>query len=190
MKLDKFGLTKDAILDGEYAEFDAVENPKKVKENMYLASVVDTIVQDAFSDLEDAYKENDALTEELESVQAQLESAQMDVQRANAAAEVKAVDDAKVKQAENLLADLELSFRNIKEKSEADTQTIENLKAELSNAVAQVNSSTNDEEVDILRTQIQELESRVAQRDDDYATLAADVNAVLDGLEAKFNELE
>ena len=64
MHLGKYGMTRGDILKGDRAEFEHVENPRREKEPMYLASIVDKVVEDAFEDLRESLQETDALAEE------------------------------------------------------------------------------------------------------------------------------
>lgn len=64
MHLGKYGMTRGDILKGNRVEFEHVENPRREKEPMYLASIVDKVVEDAFEDLRESLQEADALAEE------------------------------------------------------------------------------------------------------------------------------
>lgn len=64
MHLGKYGMTRGDILKGGRVEFEHVESPRREKEPMYLASIVDKVVEDAFEDLRESLQETDALTEE------------------------------------------------------------------------------------------------------------------------------
>lgn len=182
MKLEKYGLTEAAILEGEFAEFEPVVNNRKEKREVYLKEIVDTVVQDAFDDLRTTLEENKELRAEVEKLTAELEASNRLLHQARADAGIKESDEAQLKRAENVLADLEHQVDQFKQKRQQDAAHIAQLEQQLS----QLN---HDDELEQLHQQIIELEQRDAQRDADYQSLADDVNDVLDSLESKFADL-
>jgi hypothetical protein len=182
MELEKYELTKQAILNGEYAEFDAVEKPRREKRPMYLAEVVDQVVEDTFADLRSAYQENDDLTAENGKLKKAVEDSQTQLLKANGASKVKQSDDIRLKKAESLLSDMEKTFNNYKVNKAKDEQQIKSLQQQLSQAPA-------TDEVDKLRSRITQLQKADKEREENYQSLATDVNAVLDKLEEKFADL-
>lgn len=182
MILEKYGLTKEAILEGEFAEFEPIVNNRKEKRETYLKEAVDTVVKDTFEDLRTTLEENDELRAEVERLNAELEASSGLVQQARADASVKQSDEAKLKRAENLLADLEHQVEQFKQKRQKDAFHIAQLEQQLL-------ENDHSDEIEHLRQQISELEQRDAERDADYQSLADDVNNILDSLEAKFADL-
>lgn len=181
--LEQFGLTRDAIQNGEVAEFDVVENKRKEKRPVYVGEVVDKVVELTFQELRNAYDENDNLEAQLTSAKNEVTNADNELEKLKSAAQVKSEDDAKLKKAENLLSDLSVSLSNFKKKRSQDAQQISDLQAKLENA------NGNNDVVDQLQARIHELEDLDKKRDDDYNALSNDVNAVLDALEARFSDL-
>lgn len=182
MILEKYGLTEEAILEGEFAEFEPVENNRKEKRETYLKEAVDTVVKDTFEDLRTTLEENNKLRAEVERLNAELESSNGLLEQARADAIVKQEDESKLKRAENLLADMEYQVEQFKKKRQEDSLHIAQLEQQLL-------ENDRSDEIEHLRQQISELEQRDAERDADYQRLADDVNAVLDSLEAKFSDL-
>ena len=182
MILEKYGLTEAAILEGEFAEFEPIANNRKEKRETYLKEAVDTVVQDTFEDLRTTLEENNELRAEIEKLHAELEASSGLVQQARADAGIKQSDEAQLKRAENVLADLEHQVEQFKQKRQEDAAYIVQLEQQLS-------QPNHDDEIEHLRQQISELEQRDAQRDADYQSLADDVNDILDSLEARFADL-
>lgn len=182
MQLDKYGLTKEAILNGDYAELDTVEKPHREKRPMYLAEVVNKIIEDTFSDLRAAYLEIDQLTDENAKLKETVDQDQLAITKAKGDATVKQQDDARLKKAENLLSDMEKSFETYKANKAKDDKEIVELQKKLANAPA-------SDDVDKLRGRVAELQKVDQDREEKYRLLAKDVNAVLDELEKKFSDL-
>lgn len=182
MKLDQYDLTKDLILEGEYPEFTPVKSAWKEKRPVYLGEVVDTVVQAAFADLEELYRENDVLLEENTQYAEQLLQTENALHAAQAQAAVKSEDEAKLKQVENLFADLETTISNYKKKRAEDAQMINDLQHKLSTAV-------DGADIERLQGRIRDLEQMDSERESAYQDLADDVNAVLDGLSERFESL-
>ena len=182
MILEKYGLTEAAILEGEFAEFEPIANNRKEKRETYLKEAVDTVVRDTFEDLRTALDEKNELQAEVEKLNAELEASSGLVQQARADAGIKQSDEAQLKRAENVLADLEHQVEQFKQKRQEDAAYIVQLEQQLS-------QPNHDDEIEHLRQQISELEQRDAQRDADYQSLADDVNDVLDSLESRFADL-
>ena len=182
MELDKYGLTKEAILNGDYAELDPVERPKKEKRPMYLAEVADKIIEDTFTDLRAAYLEIDQLTDENAKLKETVDQDQIAITKAKGDAMVKQQDDARLKKAENLLSDMEKSFETYKANKAKDEKEIAELQKKLADA------PTSDE-VDRLHDRVAELQKIDQDREEKYRALADDVNNVLDALEEKFSDL-
>ena len=182
MKLEKYGLTEAAILEGEFAEFEPVVNNRKEKREVYLKEIVDTVVQDAFEDLRTTLEENNELRAEVEKLKAELEASNNLLHQARADAGIKQSDEAQLKRAETVLADLEHQVDKFKQKRQEDAAYIAQLEQQLS-------QNNYADEIEHLHQQIRELEQRDAQRDADYQSLADDVNDILDSLEARFADL-
>lgn len=182
MILDKYGLTEEAILEGDYAEFDSITNNRKEKRETYLKDAVDTVVQDTFSDLREVLNERNELREQLEHANQQLADSEGLIKQTRADAGIKQSDEAQLKRAENVLADLEHQVEQFKQKRSEDTSRIASLEQQLA-------EKDNSSELESLRQQIRDLEQRDAEREADYQKLADDVNDVLDSLEARFSDL-
>ena len=182
MELDKYGLTKEAILNGDYAELDPVERPKKEKRPMYLAEVADKIIEDTFTDLRAAYLEIDQLTDENAKLKETVDQDQVAITKAKGDATIKQQDDARLKKVEDLLSDMEKSFETYKENKAKDDKEIAELQKKLADA-------PSSDEVDKLRARVSELQTLDQDREEKYRALAADVNNVLDALEEKFSNL-
>lgn len=180
-RLDKYGLTREEIVDnGEIAEFEPVDNPKKEKSPMVLMSNVTPVVEDTFGDLRDAYRTIDQVVAERDELQQQLEIANSNIRQANENAKVKADDDARLKQAENLLVDLQQNVSQFRERRAEDAKQITELQGQLE-------AAPSVDDVARLQARVDELKRLDEQREEEYQELAADVNAVIDGLEAKFD---
>lgn len=177
---DKYKLTKELILEGDRIEFDPVEKPKKERNPMYLASLVDGVLETTFSDLRDALIENDRLSEELNAARAEIDQANASVQTAQEAAQIKQGDLSKLGRAEALLRDLEETIEQFKQKRVEDGKQIQ----ELSNKV-------NKQQVELngLSEEKQRLESRDNEREQELQQITNDVNEVLDTLEQEFAHL-
>ena len=186
MILDKYELTEDAILNGDFAEFEPVANNRKEKRETYLSEAVDTVVKDTFEDLRNTLEEKNELKSEVERLNGELEESARLVQQARADSGIKQSDVAQLKRAENVLADLEHQVEQFKQKRQEDARRISELEQQLS---MRNNSSDKDAEIESLRDKVSELEERDAERDSDYQRLADDVNDVLDSLEARFSDL-
>lgn len=182
MELDKYGLTKEAILNGDYAELDPVERPRKEKRPMYLAEVADKIIEDTFTDLRAAYLEIDQLKDENAKLKETVDQDQVAITKAKGDAMVKQEDDARLKKVENLLSDMEKSFETYKANKAKDDKEIAELQKKLADA-------PSSDEVDKLRARVAELQQIDQDREEKYQTLANDVNNVLDELEKKFSDL-
>lgn len=182
MELDKYGLTREAILNGDYAELDPVEKPKKEKRPMYLAEVADKIIEDTFTDLRAAYLEIDQLTDENAKLKETVDQDQVAITKAKGDAMIKQQDDARLKKVEDLLSDMEKSFETYKENKAKDDKEIAELQKKLADA-------PSSDEVDKLRARVSELQTLDQDREEKYRALAADVNNVLDALEEKFSNL-
>lgn len=182
MELDKYGLTKEAILNGDYAELDPVEKPRKEKRPMYLAEVADKIIEDTFTDLRAAYLEIDQLTDENAKLKETVDQDQVAITKAKGDAMIKQQDDARLKKVEDLLSDMEKSFETYKENKAKDDKEIAELQKKLADA-------PSSDEVDKLRARVSELQTLDQDREEKYRELAADVNNVLDALEEKFSNL-
>lgn len=182
MILEKYGLTEAAILEGEFAEFETVENNRKEKRETYLKDAVDIVVKDTFEDLRATLEENKELRAEVERLNAELEKSNGLLEQARADASVKQSDESQLKRAENLLADLEHYVEQFKQKRKEDASRIAQLEQQLL-------ENDHSDEIEYLQQQISDLEQRDAERDADYQRLADDVNYVLDSLESKFADL-
>ena len=182
MELDKYGLTREAILNGDYAELDPVEKPRKEKRPMYLAEVADKIIEDTFTDLRAAYLEIDQLTDENAKLKETVDQDQVAITKAKGDAMIKQQDDARLKKVEDLLSDMEKSFETYKENKAKDDKEIAELQKKLADA-------PSSDEVDKLRARVSELQTLDQDREEKYRALAADVNNVLDALEEKFSNL-
>jgi chaperonin cofactor prefoldin len=182
MELDKYGLTREAILNGDYAELDPVEKPRKEKRPMYLAEVADKIIEDTFTDLRAAYLEIDQLTDENAKLKETVDQDQVAITKAKGDAMIKQQDDARLKKVEDLLSDMEKSFETYKENKAKDDKEIAELQKKLADA-------PSSDEVDKLRARVSELQTLDQDREEKYRELAADVNNVLDALEEKFSNL-
>ena len=182
MELDKYGLTREAILNGDYAELDPVEKPRKEKRPMYLAEVADKIIEDTFTDLRAAYLEIDQLTDENAKLEETVDQDQVAITKAKGDAMIKQQDDARLKKVEDLLSDMEKSFETYKENKAKDDKEIAELQKKLADA-------PSSDEVDKLRARVSELQTLDQDREEKYRALAADVNNVLDALEEKFSNL-
>lgn len=182
MILEKYGLTEAAILEGEFAEFETVENNRKEKRETYLKDAVDIVVKDTFEDLRTTLEENKELRAEVERLNAELEKSNGLLEQARADASVKQSDESQLKRAENLLADLEHYVEQFKQKRKEDASRIAQLEQQLL-------ENDHSDEIEYLQQQISDLEQRDAERDADYQRLADDVNYVLDSLESKFADL-
>lgn len=182
MELDKYGLTKEAILNGDYAELDPVERPRKEKRPMYLAEVADKIIEDTFTDLRAAYLEIDQLKDENVKLKETVDQDQVAITKAKGDAMIKQQDDARLKKVEDLLSDMEKSFETYKENKAKDDKEIAELQKKLADA-------PSSDEVDKLRARVAELQTIDQDREEKYRALADDVNNVLDALEEKFSNL-
>ena len=189
----EYNLTPDMVIAGEKIEFNPVDNPRKIKEPLYLAGLVDKVIGDAFEDLSESYRVNSELDNELTESREQLELAEATNRSLSAEAEVKKADEAKLKQAEDLLSDIESEFNQLKAQRDADAKLIAQLRSQLEDAE---NASSNNPELLDLRSQVADLTGQVAtlnerdaQRDAEYQALADDVNTVLDALEEQFADL-
>src|SRR5699024_2873753 len=69
-ELSELGLERDAILNGDIAEYTPVDKrERKNKRNeLYMASVVDKVTKAVFADLKTAYEQNDDLAQENKSL--------------------------------------------------------------------------------------------------------------------------
>lgn len=181
MKLDKYGLTKDAILNGDYPEFDEVAKPRREKSPMYLKSVVDGVIKDTFDDMSTLYEQIEKLTQERDELQSQVNTANTQLENVTKKVSVKDDDDAKLKRAEELLAKLDTQFITLKKQRSEDAAQITRLQQQIEN-------SNDDAEIQKLTEEITEYKKRDAQREADYQSLADDVNAVLDGLSENFDD--
>ena len=182
MELDKYGLTKEAILNGDYAELDPVDRPRKEKRPMYLAEVADKIIEDTFTDLRAAYLEIDQLKDENVKLKETVDQDQVAITKAKGDAMIKQQDDARLKKVEDLLSDMEKSFETYKENKAKDDKEIAELQKKLADA-------PSSDEVDKLRARVAELQTIDQDREEKYRALADDVNNVLDALEEKFSNL-
>ena len=186
MHLEKYEMTRDGILNGDTAEYEAVDNPKKVKEPMYLAAVVDQVTENTFADLREAYAEIDVLTSTIANLESQLQNVNLQYSEVNDMAEVKASDIERLKATETMVAEMETVFTTLKSKRVEDAAQIDELNAKL--AAAEENA-VGQQELSTLRQRVSELESIDKAREGDYQALANDVNSVLDSLEEQFAHL-
>lgn len=177
---DKYEMTREQILDGEIAEFEPVEKPKRERNPMYLASIVDMFVEDLFTDLRALLVQNDQLSTDLNDSNAQIDTLNAQIQEANEAAQIKQGDLSKLSQAEALLNDLEQTIDQFKRKREEDGRQIQELSARVN--AQQLDLGAFDQER-------QQLLERDQQREQELNQLTADVNSVLDALEAQFSHL-
>lgn len=182
MELEQFGFNRELVLQGELPEFEEVANNKKEKRPTYLKEVVDSVMSAVFSDYAESLRDVNNLNAQIDDLNEQLDGSARNIQQANANATVKSQDDAKLKQAENLLADLNNMVVGLKSKRDEDARQMIELQNKLSQA-------ENNPETRQLRDRVAELERIDAERDAEYEALAADVNAVLDGLEEQFSHL-
>lgn len=182
MELEQYGLTRQAILDGEYAEFDAVEKPRREKRPMYLAEVVDQVTQDTFTDLRNSYHDNDDLTAENAKLKTAVETAQAETTKIKGDLAARESDDAKLKQTEDLFKTMKTQFDEYRQRQAEAAKQIETLKGQLAQA-------PSADAMDKLKDRVDELETADEERNRNYQSLASDVNAVLDKLEEKFADL-
>ena len=177
---DKYEMTREQIIDGEIAEFEPVAKPKRERNPMYLASIVDMFVEDMFTDLRDLLVQNDQLSTDLNDSNAQIDTLNAQLQEADEAAQIKQGDLSKLSQAEALLNDLEQTIDQFKRKREEDGRQIQELSARVN--AQQLDLGTFEQEK-------QQLLERDQQREQELNQLTADVNSVLDALEAQFSHL-
>ena len=177
---DKYEMTREQIIDGEIAEFEPVAKPKRERNPMYLASIVDMFVEDMFTDLRDLLVQNDQLSTDLNDSNAQIDTLNAQLQEADEAAQIKQGDLSKLSQAEALLNDLEQTIDQFKRKREEDGRQIQELSARV-----------NAQQLDLgaFEQEKQQLLERDQQREQELNQLTADVNSVLDALEAQFSHL-
>ena len=103
---EKYELSKEQILDGEIAEFEPVDKPKKERQPMYIASIVDMVVEDMFTDMRELLTQNDQLAKDLNDTKAEVDTVNAQLQAANETAQIKQGDLSKLSQAEALLLSL------------------------------------------------------------------------------------
>lgn len=177
---DKYELTKEHILDGELPEFEPVDKPKKERQPMYLASIVDEFMETTFADMRNLLAQNETLANDLNDANEQINTVNAQLNDAHEAAKIKEGDLSKLSQAEALLNDLEQTIDQFKKKREADGKQIQALSEKVN--AQQVELSAFDEEK-------QRLEERDKQRERELEQISQDVNNVLDALEEQFAHL-
>lgn len=177
---DKYELTKEHILDGELPEFEPVDKPKKERQPMYLAPIVDDFMESTFTDMRELLAQNDALSAELNDANEQINTVNAQLKDAYEVAEVKQGDLSKLGQAEALLNDLEETIDQFKRKREEDGKQIQALSEKVN--AQQMDLVAFDEEK-------HRLEERDRQRENELQQLSNDVNGVLDALESQFAHL-
>lgn len=177
---EKYELTKSDILEGEIAEFDPVEKPKRERNPMYLASTVDMVIDDVFSDLRDTLKQNEQLSSELNELKGQIDKANVDAQNANESAQIKQEDLVKLTAAEALLSDLEQTMNQFKQKRKEDGEQI-NLLSESLNA--------RDAKISEMEVDNERLKQRDQERESELEEITQTVNEVLNALEERFAHL-
>jgi len=177
---DKYELTKEQIPDGELPEFEPVDKPKKERQPMYLASIVDEFMETTFADMRNILAQNEILANDLNDANEQINTVNAQLKDAHEAAQIKEGDLSKLSQAEALLNDLEQTIDQFKKKREADGKQIQALSEKVN--AQQVELSAFDEEK-------QRLEERDKQRERELEQISQDVNNVLDALEAQFAHL-
>lgn len=177
---DRYELKRSDIIDGEIIEFEPVEKPKRERNPMYLASMVDMVMEAIFSDLRDALNQNDQLSDELNAVKGQVDQANADAQNASEAAQIKQSDLKKLQEAEALFADLEQTIEQFKQKRKEDSAHIQ----ALSERVNANNVSMAEMEAEKNR-----LESRDKEREAELEEITENVNEVLLALQERFEHL-
>lgn len=186
---DNYDLTIEQLKDGETAEFQPVEKPKRKGGPYYDAGVVDAFVGDALDDLRDTIIENENLHETLDTLQSQNDELQMKIDSLQKQAELKQQDIDKLKSAEKVLDNLEKAMNKYKAKQNQDSKQIQDLHSKLQETQNNLQQAKNNPEISRLQQRINELEEQDRKRDADYQSLANDVNTVLDALESKFSNL-
>lgn len=186
---DNYDLTIEQLKNGETAEFQPVEKPKRKGGPYYDAGVVDAFVSDALDDLRDTVIENENIHETLDTLQSQNDELQTKIDSLQKQVEFKQQDIDKLNAAEQVLKNLELKLNKYKAKQNQDSEQIQNLNSKLQEAQNNLQQAQNNPEISRLQQRINELEEQDRKRDADYQSLANDVNTVLDALESKFSNI-
>lgn len=177
---DKYELTKEHILDGELPEFEPVDKPKKERQPMYLAPVVDEFMETTFADMRELMEQNDTLSADLDSANDQINSLNIQLQKSDEAAKIQQSDLSKLSKAEALLSDLEQTIDQFKKKREDDGKQIRLLSEKVNAQNIELNEFNEEK---------QRLEERDKAREEELAHLSNQVNSVLDALESQFSHL-
>lgn len=189
----EFELSRQAIIDGDKPEFDPVEKPRKERRPMYLAGPIDGFLDKTFDDLRDAYKLIDDLTQEKAELQnenakisKQLQVAQGDAGVAQSDVEqlatlTKTLDDT------NAMIE-KFKAENVKDKRaiNAEQEKVKKLQVQLNQMQARMNSSVSEKEFADAQAKINELNSELAAKNNEYDQVTADVNEILDSLQEQF----
>lgn len=160
--LSKYGLTVDAILDGDAADFDP-EKKLNRKGSYVQYDFAKAIVGAYADDLLQAYRVIEELEAELAEVTGNLESVSGQAQKASTQVKRMLAGDQKFADAEKLLAKFESQMELLAKDKQVDQATITKLRTEVSELIT-------------LR--------------DEVPKLRADVDAVLTNLQSYFEEAD
>lgn len=197
-ELEKLGLDRANILDGDMPEYAKVENKWKAKGDLYVAEIVDKVTNATFADLKSAYEEIDKLKQENQHKDRDLEKANNEITKAQQSAQhlstVSATASQRLETATNQVSDYTQKIEALTRRVEVINQKNSDINKQLTDLQQDYNEvkmakDTSDQKLNEFQEKLTKAQESAEESRLATDSLTKDVNGLIDAFANKYGQL-